>query len=308
MPQLEFVQSVLWAAGCEGVAWLPLPFETDGQKGYVIEDGFVWELLPWFTGKKRAISEPMPQESIRSLVRELAGFHKIGKSFPVPNETEGVSPRVFKRLREWQHWVRSQLAELDAALNHMKLDVASLPEEYDITQTEPILAETVSLAKNLIREAIGHSGQLISLLSRAARIAVPQQPVLQSLYRRHLIFDEEQNHLSGLVDCCEMGIDGVAVDLAMLPAHVSPWESAETLRALADYRKIAGLSDREYYLMIALYHAETIMHPLDRLAMLFLPNQSCSCELLPNIVQIAMIREELQWSLNQIGNLGNVTT
>jgi len=74
---------------------------------------------------------------------------------------------------------------------------------------------------------------------------------------------------------------------------------------LPDYQKIIDLSDEEHYLMIALSHAETIMHPLDRLALLFLPerlpDQSRLHEL-PNIAQIAVIRAELQWSLDQIGS------
>ena len=301
---LEFIQAVLWASHCEGTYWLPLPYETNEGKGYVEHDGFTWELLPWFSGYKIPFDEPILPGQLFSLVESLAEFHCAVEGFPLPAPAKGVSPRTMARNRQWQHWVREKLARLDTALaNPILLHVESLPAHsgFRTTEVEAIRDEMIELAKQLMRSAIARAGRLISILSRASRIAVAHSPVLQSLYRRHLIFSDTHHQHFGLVDCSVMGVDTPAVDMAMILTHLAPWESAEAIQALAHYRKIRDIPDNEYYLMIALYHAETVLYPLDKLAKLFLPNEPGYLAA-PNVAQIAAVRDELRWALRQIAN------
>ena len=301
---LEFMQAVLWASDCEGAHWLPLPFETNEGKGYVELDGFMWELLPWFTGYKIPFDEPILPGQLVSLIKPLAEFHRAVESFPLPAPARGVSPRAIQRNRQWRHWVREKLTRLDTALaNPVLLHVEPLPaySGFRATEVEAIRDEMIELAKRLLRSALDRSGRLISILARASRIAVSHMPVLLSLYRRHLIFSDTCNELIGLVDCSDMGVDTPAVDLAMVLTHIAPWESAESIQALAHYRKIRDIPDNEYYLMVTLYHAETVLYPLDKLARLFLPNEPGYLAA-PNIAQIATVRDDIRWALGQIAN------
>ena len=300
---LEFMQAVLWASDCAGTDWLPLPFETNEGKGYVEHDGFVWELLPWFAGYKIPFDEPIRLGQLFSLVEALAKFHRAVESFPVAM-TRGVSPRALARNRQWQHWVREKFARLDTALsNPILLHVEPLPSHsgFRKAEVETIRDEMIELAKLFLRSAFDQAGRLISILARASRIAVSYQPVLLSLYRRHLVFSDEHHHLNGLLNCSNMTVDTPAIDMAMVLAHIAPWESAETIQALAQYRKIRDIPDNEYYLMLALYHAETVLYPLDKLAKLFLPNESDYLAA-PNVAQVAALRDELRWALGQIAN------
>ena len=301
---LEFIQAVLWTSDCEGTNWLPLPFETNEGKGYVELDGFTWELLPWFAGYKIPFDEPILPGQLFSLVESLAEFHRAVEHFPLPAPAKGVSPRAMQRNRQWQHWVREKLSRLSTALsNSILLHVEPLPAHsgFRTTEIEAIRDEMIELAKLFLRSAIDRAGRLISVLARASRIAVSHTPVLQSLYRRHLIFCDAHNTLCGLVDCSEMGVDTPAIDMAMILTHLAPWESAESIQALANYRKIRDIPDNEYYLMIALYHAETVLYPLDKLGKLFLPNEPGYLTA-PNVAQIAALRDELRWALGQIAN------
>ena len=301
---LEFMQAVLWASDCEGTNWLPLPFETNEGKGYVELDGYTWELLPWFAGYKIPFDEPILPGQLFSLVESLAEFHRAVENFPLPAPAQGVSPHVMERNRQWQYWVREKLSLLDTVLSSsILLHVEPLPAHsgFRTTEVEAVRDEMIKLAKMLMRSAFDRAGRLISVLARASRIAVSHMPVLQSLYRRHLIFSDTHNTLNGLVDCSDMDVDTPAVDMAMILTHLAPWESAESIQALAHYRKIRDIPDNEYYLMIALYHAETVLSPLDRLARLFLPNEPGYLAA-PNIAQIAAVRDELRWALGQIAN------
>ena len=301
---LEFIQAVLWASDCEGTNWLPLPLETNDGKGYVELDGFIWELLPWFSGYKIPFEEPILPGQLFSLVESLAEFHRAVESFPLPAPAKGVSPRAMERNRQWQHWVREKLSRLNTALSSsIFLHVEPLPAHsgFRTTEVEAVRDEMIELAKLFMRAAIDRAGRLISVLARASRIAVSFTPVLQSLYRRHLVFSDTHHQLIGLVDCSDLCIDTSAVDMAMILAHLAPWESTESIQALAHYRKIRDIPDNEYYLMIALYHAETVLYPLDKLAKLFLPNEP-GYLVAPNIAQIAAVRDELRWALGQIAN------
>ncbi|MCL2120467.1 MAG: phosphotransferase [Planctomycetaceae bacterium] len=306
---LELIQAVLWMSDCAGTDWLPLPFETNEGKGYVERNGFVWELLPWFSGYKIPFVEPIRPGQLVSLVEALADFHCAVESFPLATPAKGISPLARARNRQWQHWIREKFARLDTALSHsILLHVERLPAHsgFRTTEIEAIRDEMIEQAKVFLRSAFDQAGRLISILARASRIAVPHQPVLQSLYRRHLVFsDRSKNemgrHLSGLVDCSGMSVDTPAVDMAMVLAHIAPWESAESIQALARYRKIRDIPDNEYYLMVALYHAETVLSPLDKLAKLFLPNEPGYLAA-PNVAQIAAMRDELHWALGQIAN------
>jgi len=301
---LEFIQAVLWASDCEGSYWLPLPCETDEGKGYVEYDGSFWELMSWYVGYKIPFEQSIRPGQLQSLLESLAEFHCIVDHFPHANPPKGLSPRAMARNRQWQYWVREKLALLDTALtNPMLLHIEPLSPHSGFRESDVgiIHDELIEYAKLFLRSAVDRAGRLISILTRAARVAIPHQPVLQSLYRRHLLFSDESRQVNGLIDCSEMGVDTPAVDMAMILAHLSPWESTETIQALAQYRKIRDIPDNEYYLMIALYHAETIMYPLDRLALLFLPNEPGYLPN-PNVAQAALVRDELRWGIEQIAN------
>ena len=301
---LEFMQAVLWASDCEGAYWLPLPRETDDGKGYVEHNGYVWELVPWYAGYKIPFDQPIRPGQLQSLVELLAKFHCSVENFPWPAPPKGLSPQVILRNNQWKNWIREKLARLDTALtNPMLLHVEPLPPHSGFRESDVgiIHDELIKVARLFLRSVVDQAGRLVSILARASRIAVSYQPVLQSLYRRHLIFSEETHQVNGLVDCFHICVDTPAVDLAMILTHLAPWESAETIQALAQYRKIRDIPDNEYYLMVALYHAETVMYPLDKLAMLFLPSELGYLPN-PNVAQAAQICDELRWGIEQIAN------
>lgn len=280
--RLQFQQAVLWHSVCEGIDFVPLPFETLEHQGYVVRDGSFWELLPWIEGTEEISSEyftpadfsaidgnPFVQNSadpfhdraepfqLVSAAMSLAQFHLAVSTFPLPHFPNSTSPKVRGHLTKWEAWIRGGFSELRHALR--------LKESEKENRLENDWADS---GRKLIDHAISLSGEVVSLLNRAVRLAVPVQTVIGNCCFRHLRFDEEG--LCGMIDFKELSVDSVSLDVASLLDSMTGSNASLRTLGLKAYQSIRSLTDSELFLVKAFETSRDILEGLDYLSCRFL--------------------------------------
>src|SRR5438132_11806580 len=104
--RLAWVHSLMAAARCAGLSFVPNVFPTRSGATWVDHAGRLWELTSWLPGKADFKDRPTPerlQAACTSLARLHAVWERIGTE-------RGPCPAVARRLhalREWQELVRS---------------------------------------------------------------------------------------------------------------------------------------------------------------------------------------------------------
>lgn len=279
--RLQFVQAVLWHAMCEGIDFIPLPFETRKNKGFVEWDGCYWELLPWIAGVEDengsfeefhfSDDEFLHLENIHAEIGELkmfqtvsammslAQFHLAVATFPLPNFPMSTSPGIRDELTGWEMWIAGKFSHL--------FHVLRSSENFSSDRLEIRLAE---LGLTLLNHAVRESGRSMVLLTRAARLSVPIQPVIANAHRRHLRFDE--NGVCGILDMKKIAIDGVSLDIASLLGSIAESDPALWNLGIKAYRQLRELSDEELYLIEAFERSRLFLEGLGYLERFFLCN------------------------------------
>lgn len=291
LEQLQFQQAVLWHVVCEGIDFVPLPFETTDHRGFVPFENAFWELLPWIAGTEALDGEyflpdcfpaldgerfettpsesaivptPTLSESFElhrfqmvAAMMSLAQFHLAASTFPLPNGPLAVSPKACSDKKRWEGWISGRFARLFRVLTEKRRS--------GLTATESRLVET---GWEFLNSAVTYSGSAMVLLSRASRLPVPIQPVIGNCCFRHLRFDDEG--LCGMIDFKAIGIDGAASDVASLLASMAREDAALWNFGLKAYQAVRPLSDHEIFLVRAFDLPSIFLEGLDYLAGVFL--------------------------------------
>ena len=263
--RLQFLQAALWHAVTEGIETLPLPLETRSRKGYVEDHGAFWELLPWIEGERKYASDaflpasfpvyaesnddtdiverecaenltvPQKVEPVQlvSALMSLGQFHEAVSTFPLPNPPVGFSSAIRHATTRFQFWTPERLATLRTVLRESEQLPQSLLE-LRLARAGLLFLEHVVTGLRL--------GRL--LLSDAVNIATPLQVVFRNCSSRHLRFDEQG--LCGFLDCKELGVDSVSLDVAMLLGSLSCGNPMLKEAGLKAYQKFRTLSDDEW--------------------------------------------------------------
>lgn len=283
--RLQFQQAVLWHSVCEGIDFVPLPFETREHQGYVVHDGSFWELLPWIEGTERISSEyftpinfsandgkPFAQNhadwfrntiepfQIVSAAMSLAQFHLAVSTFPLPHLPNDASGKIREHLSKWNFWANGGFSELRRVLHAKRQEAENRFED-----------DWIDSGRTLIDHAVFFADETVSLLSRAARLPVPIQAVIGNCCFRHLRFDEEG--LCGIIDFKELGVDSVSLDVAsLLDSMTGSSVSLRTL-GLKAYQSIRSLTTDELLLIKAFEASRGILEGLDYLSRRFLSEE-----------------------------------
>lgn len=280
--QLQFTQAVLWHAVCEGIDFVPLPFETETHQGFVTFENSFWELMPWLEGRKEFLFQPArfpvvdvsdsekssPVDSkasetqsfcVASALMALAQFHLAVSSFPLPHFPVSHSPKIRDLLTEWQLGLSGKFAKIEQALR------AASPFGRK---------RLIESGQSLLDHALSYAETAVVLLSRAARLSVPIQPVVGNICDRHLCFDDDG--LCGIFDFKEVGVDSVSLDVASLLASMAEADPALWAFGLKAYQRVRPLSDQERFLVDAFDRTRILLEGLDWLDQVFLREEAFS--------------------------------
>jgi len=279
--RLQYIQAVLWHAVYEGFDLVPLPSETRDHKGVVECDGRFWELLPRLEGRKIESFEKVDATQIVSAMLTLAQFHEVTSTFPLPNEPLGLSPTVQKHLNRWKSWVGGDIHELTNRLRLLQRETCGFQEM-------ALIRESVILLDHFLT----FGGNAMTMFTRGTRLAVPIQPVIGNVNRRHLLFDDDG--LCGIIDFKELGVDSVALDIASLLGSLAGNDPKLWNYGLKAYRSIRPISDEELYLVTAFDFADMVLSGLEWLDLLFLKQREFRPE------QKQAILERLRWQTTRL--------
>ncbi|MDR1964804.1 MAG: phosphotransferase [Planctomycetaceae bacterium] len=262
--QLQFIQAVLWTAAYEGIEFIPLPLETKKHKGFVEFDGSYWELLPWFDcSEPETETSEQKQFRVVAAMMGLAQFHLAVSGFPLPDPPVSTSFRLQSQLTLWKSWVARRFAQLNQVLLESRSNPSTLEE-----------ARLAKLGLMFLSLILPLSGRCLSLLSRAAWITVPIQPVIGNAAWRHLRFDD--NGLCGIIDLKEIAVDNVSLDIASLLGSTTITNSAVRTLGLRAYQSVRSLSDDELFMVHIFDQTLIILEGLQYLSFLYLEEKSLS--------------------------------
>ena len=289
--RLQFIQAVLWNAVCEGIEIVPLPLETREQKGIVHCDGAFWELLPWIGDFPNFASESFHSDflvdekekndwerladgpfKIASAMFALAQFHEAVADFPLPDPPQTVSVGINERLSQCQMWMSGRLETLRRTLE----GVCELPQNDEELCLARIGLEYLDWIVPLSRTTI-------VLLNQAARLPIGVQPVIRNACLRHLRFDDDG--VCGMIDFTELGVDAVALDVAMLLGSLTDGDSADWNYGLKTYQTIRSLSENERSLTTAFDASQMFLEGLGYLDAVFLREEPFTIRQLVEIQQ-----------------------
>ncbi|MGL4593640.1 MAG: hypothetical protein ACRCUY_02800 [Thermoguttaceae bacterium] len=305
--RLQFLQAVIWHTTYEGIDFLPLPIETQNHQGFVCFEGDYWELLPWIEGqlgfsdsffvpasfpilsseefdfassdlsvpildslKKNEIFAEHDSTEIDScgtsdtkifriaaMCMTLAQIHEAMSSFPLPDFPTSLSKAIFDKKSRWENYSAFGMRKLEDAISSIALPFRG-----------NALGRLIKVGIQLVREAREWSKHCLNRLESMQNSEVPVQTILGNVSLRHFRFDE--NGVCGLIDCKEMQVDSVALDLAILLGSVA--EPSDPLWAfgLKAYQTIRPLSTLEIALVSIFDRSIPILEGLEYLNNIFI--------------------------------------
>lgn len=280
--RLQFQQAILWHCVCEGVDFVPLPFETLENKGFVEYAGCFWEILPWLEGDSReddelfspfAASEELSgdhgefratgheaEEKARraeNAMDALARFHQAAAYFPLPNAPIATSPKSSLLLTCWKDWTSGRFDILHHALAQREQQPVSPGER-----------RLLRCGRRLLDHAVRETGSGMILCGRAARLAVPVQAIHGDADLRHFRF--ESDRVCGLLDFRTICVDNIAVDIAALLGSLTGGDAALWIRGIRAYQAVRPLEDNERFLLSVFDRALALLDGLDQLRQFYL--------------------------------------
>ncbi|MDR0338286.1 MAG: phosphotransferase [Planctomycetaceae bacterium] len=261
---LQFIQAVLWTAAYEGIEFVPLPLETKKHKGFVEFDGSYWELLPWFDNlEAETETEYFEQKQFRvvAAMMSLAQFHLVVSGFPLPDPPVSTSLQIKSQLTRWKDWIATRLTILNQVLLSSRSNPSTLEE-----------ARLAKLGLTFLSLILPLSDRCQSLLTHAAWLTVPVQPVIGNALWRHLRFD--RNGVCGMIDFKEVTVDNVSLDIASLLGSAAVSDRSLWTLGLNAYQNIRPLSDDELFMVQIFEQTLVLLEGLQYLASLFLEERS----------------------------------
>ncbi len=192
-----------------------------------------------------------------SAMLALAQFHQAVASFPLPNAQVSTFLGIRDDLAEWEKWISGKLSALYQALRNFA-QLSSDAHEVRLAQAGFSLLHHVSRL----------AGNRMVILSRAARMAAPVQPVVGNACRRHCRFDEDG--VCGTLDLTAIAVDSVALDVATLLGSLAENDAMLWQLGLKAYMQHRPLSDDELYLLEAFDRSRPILEGLGYLSRHFL--------------------------------------
>jgi Ser/Thr protein kinase RdoA (MazF antagonist) len=196
---------------------------ADGGATCVEVGGRCWELQEWMPGRADYREAPSAAK-LRAAARAVARVHSSWEALAEP--APSLIPSVQRRL---------QVATSPVAV--------IAPERLRHPLLGPLAARAVALLGAWLPRV---PGMLAGWEERRCRL----QPCLRDVWHDHLLYEGET--LTGLIDYAAVRPDAVATDLARLVGSLAGDDEEAWRIALAAYREVRALTDKEAALARAL--------------------------------------------------------
>jgi Ser/Thr protein kinase RdoA (MazF antagonist) len=277
-----------------GVKQVPVPLKSQFGTTLYTEAGQFWQLEPWLPGQADFSSAPTDVR-LQNSMTVLAQWHDAAARFEARSSeaewfkqvTSATSPTVEDRLVRIHRFYTTDVAK-------MKKLVA------DATMLDGWNAEFLEL-KSLSRQILNffvisapHVGEeLLSYRDMRLRL----HPCLRDVWHDHILFEGDE--VTGLIDPNAARCETPATDLARLLGSFLRDDDDRWEMAMAAYRSVRPLSDREAKLARVLDQSTTLLSGLTWLERLFVhrENYSNPARVIARLRQITSRIERLAYRL-----------
>lgn len=280
-----------------GVKQVPVPLKSQFGTTLYTEAGQFWQLEPWLPGRADFSSNPSDAR-LQNAIIALAQWHDAAARFEArTSEAEwfkqtaaATSPTVEDRLLRIHRFYTTDVAKL----KKLVADTTSL-ESWDAEFLElrslsrQILDFFVVSAPHVGEELLGYRDMRLRL-----------HPCLRDIWHDHVLFDGDE--VTGLIDPNAARSETPATDLARLLGSFLRDDDDRWEMAMAAYRSIRPLSDREVKLARVLDQSTTLLSGLTWLERLFVhrDNYSNPSRVISRLRQITSRMERLAYRLQTV--------
>lgn len=273
-----------------GVAQVPVPLRNKFGTTIYAEASQFWQLEPWLPGVADFSAAPNDAR-LRNAMTVLAQWHDAASRFE-PRESEATwfksfaaanSPTVADRLDRVERFQKQDVAKLRQLLQettHLPPWGAEFGELVDLSRR---ILDLFSLSAERVAEG----------LSTYRNLRFRLHPCLRDVWHDHLLF--EGDTVTGLIDPSAARSETPATDLARLLGSLLGDDSERWEVAIAAYRSVRLLSDREAALARVIDQSTVLLSGLTWLERLFVHRLSYSNppRVLDRLRQIALRLDRL---------------
>lgn len=280
-----------------GVTQVPVPLRSKFGTTIYAEASQFWQLEPWMPGVADFNADPNDAR-LKNVMTVLALWHEAASRFE-PRDSEATwfksfaaanSPTVADRLDRVERFQKQDVAKLRQLLEQ----TTHLPpwgDEFD---------ELVKLSRRILDLFQLNAERVAEDLSSFRNLRFRLHPCLRDVWHDHVLF--EGDTVTGLIDPSAAKSETPATDLARLLGSLLGDEYERWELAIAAYRSVRPLSDREAALARVIDQSTVLLSGLTWLERLFVHRQSYSNppRVLDRLKQIASRLDRLASRLTPI--------
>ncbi len=248
-----------------GVTQVAVPLRNQFGSTMHAESGQFWQLEPWLPGQADFLSNPSDQR-LKNTMTVVAQWHEAASRFDARDyeaewfgqHASGRSPTVLDRLERIQRFRSTDVAELRN----------SLARESSLQPWGAMeLAELRHLARRILDLFELSAGRVADDLLIYRGMCFRLHPCLRDVWHDHVLFEGDQ--VSGLIDPSAAKSETPATDVARLLGSFLADADNRWDMAIAAYRSVRPLSDREARLVRVLDQSTVLLSGLTWLERLF---------------------------------------
>ena len=273
-----------------GVTQVPVPLPSKFGTTLYAEASQFWQLEPWLPGVADFNADPNDAR-LQNAMTVLAQWHDAAARFE-PRESEATwfksfaaanSPTVLDRLDRIERF-RSQDVEKLKRLVQQTTHLPPWGAEFN---------ELVDLARRILDLFSLSAARTAEDLSAYRNFRFRLHPCLRDVWHDHVLF--EGDHVTGLIDPSAARSETPATDLARLLGSLLRDDDDRWDLAIAAYRRVRPLSDREATLARVIDQSTVLLSGLTWLERLFVHRLSYSTppRVLERLRQIALRLDRL---------------
>ncbi len=248
-----------------GVTQVAVPSRNQFGSTLHVEAGQFWQLEPWLPGQADFWSNPSDQR-LQNAMTVLAQWHEAASRFDARDSefewfgqhASETSPTVLDRLERIQRFRSTDVAQLRTSLaRESSLQPWGATELAELRHSARRILDLFELSVNRVADDL--------LIYRGMHFR--RHPCLRDVWHDHVLFEGDQ--VSGLIDPSAAKSETPATDVARLLGSFLADNDDRWDMAIAAYRSVRPLSDREARLARALDQSTVLLSGLTWLERLF---------------------------------------
>jgi Ser/Thr protein kinase RdoA (MazF antagonist) len=281
-----------------GVTQVPVPLRSKFGTTLYAEASQFWQLEPWLPGTADFQADPNDAR-LRNTMIVLAQWHDAASRFE-PRESEATwfksyaaanSPTVADRLERIERFRDRDVSNLRQLLQEATHLPPREPEFFELIDVSQRILDLFSLSADRVAEE----------LSAYRNLRFRLHPCLRDVWHDHVLFEGDQ--VTGLIDPSAARSETPATDLARLLGSLLGDDRERWELAIAAYRSVRPLSEREATLARVIDQSTVLLSGLTWLERLFVHRlkYSNSSRVLDRLRQIASRLDRLAGRASEVG-------